>query len=262
MKYLFDPNLLTDGYEDYQLLLNMYWYNTVNLPVSEQVDLGRVEKNIAPLMADAIIQKGDYPEAIREFLLAFNFRHWLADKGITPETDSVFADFKKTYHNSIYLPVLTKGYNEWLAIAPGNPAPDFEGYTREGKKVSIKDLKGKVVYIDAWATWCVSCVGEIPASKKLQQEFAEVENIQFLNVSVDTNKSDWENFLNDDKSWGGLHIILEPEKIDSFYTTYKLFGVPGFILIDQSGNIVNMKAPHPSDEKLSMEIKKLLEKEI
>jgi thiol-disulfide isomerase/thioredoxin len=128
--------------------------------------------------------------------------------------------------------------------------------------VSIKDLKGKVVYIDAWATWCAPCVEEIPASKKSQQEFAGEENIQFLNVSVDSDKSRWENFLNEDKSWGGLHIILEPEKIDSFYTTYKLFGVPGFILIDQSGNIVNMKAPRPSDEKIKVEIKKLLEKEI
>ncbi len=81
-------------------------------------------------MADAIIRKDDYPESIREFLLAFNFRRWLLDKGITHETDSVFASFKKTYQNSNYLPALNKDYNEWLAIAPGNLAPDFEGYTR------------------------------------------------------------------------------------------------------------------------------------
>lgn len=256
----FDPKLLTDGYGDYQVLLNYYWHNKVRLAVSEELLVSTASSDLTPLMTNSLIKKGDYPEAIREFLIAFDLKYWLAAYGITPETDSVFASFQKKYQQSSYLPALNKVYNEWLAIAPGKSAPELEGYTSEGTKVSIKDLKGKVIYIDIWATWCGPCIAEIPASKKLQQEFLHEENIQFLNVSVDSHKSDWEKFIQKDKAWKGLHIIIEPDKIQSLYTTYKLFGVPDYILIDKAGNIVNMKAPRPSDEKTKTEIRLLLAK--
>lgn len=255
-----DTALLTNGYGDYQMLLNFYWHNTINLPVSEQLHIAKVSRDLAPLMSNVLIKKGDYPETIREYLIALDFNYWLAAYGITTETDSVFADFKRTYQNSSYLTALNKGYNEWLAVAPGNPAPEFEGYTPDGKKVSITDLKGKVVYIDVWATWCGPCIAEIPASKKLQQEFSSNDNIQFLNVSIDRNKSEWEKFLTEDKAWKGLHLNIEPDKVQSLYTTYKLLGVPSYIIIDQSGNIVNMKAPRPSDDKVQEEIRQLLAK--
>ncbi len=83
-----------------------------------------------------------------------------------------------------------------------------------------------------------------------------------MNVSVDRNKSDWEKFIANNNTWKGLHIIIEPDKIQSLSTTYKLFGIPDYILIDRSGNIVNMKAPKPSDEKLKTEIKKQLEQKL
>jgi thiol-disulfide isomerase/thioredoxin len=177
-------------------------------------------------------------------------------------TDSVFNSFRETYHHSVYLAALNKDYDAWLAIAPGKPAPKLEGYTLDGTKVSIKDLRGKVIYMDVWATWCGPCVAEIPASKKLQQEFAGDDRIQFLNVSVDSRKPDWQNFLANDKAWKGLHINIKADKIDSLYLRYKLLGVPTYILIDQLGNIVNMKAPRPSEAQTMTEIRKLLAKEL
>lgn len=254
----FDTALLTDGYLDYQTLLNFYWHNNINLPAAELIGPTGAG-NLAPLITNSLIQKADYPEGIREFLFAFDVRYWLGAHGITPETDSVFANFKRTYQKSYYLPVLDRSYDEWLAIAPGKLAPGFEGYRPDGKRVSIKDLKGKIVYMDVWATWCAPCIAEIPASKTLQQEFSNEDKVQFLNVSVDDNRSNWEKFLREDEAWKGLHIIIMAEQIQSFYATYKLFGVPAYILIDQSGNIVNMKASPPSEGKIRAEIRQLLE---
>lgn len=258
----FDSTLLEDGYNDYQTLLNYYWHSHINLRVSEQLLVSKAQASLMPLMANALIKKGDYPEAIREFLIAFDLQYRFRENGITPETDSVFNSFRETYHHSVYLAALNKDYDAWLAIAPGKPAPKLEGYTLDGTKVSIKDLRGKVVYMDVWATWCGPCVAEIPASKKLQQEFAGDDRIQFLNVSVDSRKPDWQNFLANDKAWKGLHINIEADKIDSLYLRYKLLGVPTYILIDPLGNIVNMKAPRPSDAQTMTEIRKLLAKEL
>ena len=132
----FDTTLLSDSYQDYQMLLNYYWYNKINLPIAAEL-VGPNSGNMAPLMTNALIKKADYPEEIREFLIAFDLQYWLGAMGITPETDSVFASFRRTYKKSNYLPVLNRSYNEWLAIAPGKPAPEFEGYSPEGKKISI-----------------------------------------------------------------------------------------------------------------------------
>ena len=254
----FDPVLLTDGYGDYQYLLNYYWQNEINLPISEKLVGAEDSGNTAPLMTNALIEKAHYPEEMREFFTAFNLLYWLAAFGITPETDSVFASFKTRFPGSNYLPVLDKRYDEWLAISPGKPAPDFVGYSEKGEKVSLADLKGKVLYIDVWATWCGPCIAEIPASIKLQREYSNEEKVQFVNISIDSDKLPWEKFLKENPAWKGLHIIIEADKIQSFYSAYKLFGVPRYILIDRSGNIVNMTAPRPSDEEINGEINQLL----
>lgn len=256
----FDTVLLNDSDGDYQILLNYYWRNKIQLPVEEML-IGPVDSlKDATLMTHALIKTANYPPSIREFLIAFNLEHWLSARGITPKTDSMYTDLKRTYPASRYLPAMTRRYNEWLAVATGSPAPEFEGYTPDGKKISIKDLKGKIVYVDVWATWCGPCVAEIPFSKKLQEELKNDDRIQFLNVSIDTQRSAWEQFLEKDKAWKGHHIILDPEKNIAFSRAYKLFGVPDYILIDQRGNIVTVKAPRPSDKNIRKEIQQLLTK--
>lgn len=254
----FDSALMVGSYTDYENLLNFYWRNQIYLPVAEEFNRSEHPENSIPLLSDARIRHADCSDAVRESLLAFNVRFWLGHYGITPETDSIFSDFKETYHQSKYLATLNDTYDEFLALAPGKAAPGFEGLTPEGKLVSIESLRGKIVYIDVWATWCRPCIEEIPSSIKLQQKLANEDGIEFLNVSVDSRRSDWEKFLDGNGSWTGTHIIIEPEKIDSLYKAYKFQGIPAYMLLDQAGNIIDLKASHPSDEELERKIRKLL----
>lgn len=251
----YDTSLLV--YTDYQMLLNMFWHNKIDLPTREIIGPGG-QTQLIPLISDSLIVKNDLPNGIGEYMRAFNLNVWFMGFGITPETDSVFAKLKRTNINSKYLSALNKTYQEWLAIAPGKPAPHFEGTTLDGKKVAIEDLKGKIVYVDVWATWCGPCKEEIPFSKKLQQEFSNEKTVQFLNVSLDQDRTAWERFLANDKTWKGLHIIIDPKERNKIYESYKMYGIPAFFLIDKSGNVVYIKAPRPSDKKINDEIKKLI----
>lgn len=254
----FDSALIVGSYADYETLINFYWRNHIYLPLAgELVGSARYEDKM-PLLSVDRINKADFADAMRHSLLAFNVNHWLGMYGITPETDSIYSDFKETYRRSEYVAALDQTYQEFLALAPGNPAPEFEGRSREGEMVSIKNLRGKVIYIDVWATWCGPCIAEIPSSIKLQQKLAKEEGIHFLNVSVDSKRSDWEKFLDRNNNWKGTHIIIEPDRIGLLYEAYKFQGIPAYVLLDQSGNIIDVKALRPSDEQLETEIRQLL----
>lgn len=255
---IFDSLLLTDRYSDYYIMLNFYWRARIESTVAKYSQTN--QEHTIPLITNSLITEEEYPESIREFLMALNLQHWLSIFGLSQETDSVYKIFKMRYSKSRFLPTLQNVYDEWLAVQPGQPAPDFIAYTSDGNKVTKEDFKGKLVYMDVWATWCNPCIAEIPASKKLQSHFINEKRILFVNVSVDSDESEWLNFLAKEKEWTGLHVRVESNEVESFYKKFKLYGIPGYILMDESGNILNIRAPRPSEGEIKDEIESQLEK--
>ena len=67
----------------------------------------------------------------------------------------------------------------------GKPSPDFELEDHKGGTKSLKDFKGKYVYIDVWATWCGPCLGQIPSLQKLEEKYKD-KKIAFISISIDT----------------------------------------------------------------------------
>lgn len=255
---IFDSLLLTDRYSDFYIMLNFYWRARIESTVAKYSQTS--QEHTIPLITNTLITEEENPESIREFLMALNLQHWLSIFGLSQETDSVYKVFKMRYSKSRFLPTLQNVYDEWLAVQPGQPAPDFIAHTSDGNKVAKEDFKGKLVYMDVWATWCNPCIAEIPASKKLQAHFINENRVLFVNVSVDNDESAWLNFLAKEKDWPGLHVRLEPSEIESFYRKFKLYGIPGYILMDESGNILNIRAPRPSEGEIKDEIESQLEK--
>ena len=178
-------------------------------------------------------------------------------QGITPEIDSIFNEFKTEFEGSIYRPSLQKKYDKRFTIRPGSIASDFSGKTLEGKLISLNDFKGKVVYVDVWASWCSPCLEEIPYAKKLHSAFQE-DKVIFLNVSIDRSREAWKKKLGNEKDWLGTHIILDQKEHDTFARNYKVIGIPKYLLIDQNGKIVSADASRPSSKSIKEEIKSLL----
>lgn len=129
-------------------------------------------------------------------------------------------------------------------LYPGKPAPNADFYDALGNLSSISSYKGKVVYIDTWATWCGPCKREIPHLHELEESM-KGENVVFLSVSTDKDINAWKNFLQTQHMTGNqLHQSDDPET--SMSKMYNVDSIPRFILIDEEGNIVTANAPRPS----------------
>ncbi len=87
-------------------------------------------------------------------------------------------------------------------VKDGDAAPDFKFKTPDGTEYTMASFKGKLVFIDVWATWCPPCRAEIPALKALEKTF-EGQDVVFVSISVDKDKSAWEKFVRE-QSLGGV----------------------------------------------------------
>ncbi|HSC54735.1 MAG TPA: TlpA disulfide reductase family protein [Phnomibacter sp.] len=122
-----------------------------------------------------------------------------------------------------------------------------------GKTVSMKDLKGKVVLVDVWATWCGPCKAEIPHLKKLEEELHGVD-VAFVSISTDkeADKEKWKAFVGKEQL-GGIQLYAGGPN-NGFSQFYQINAIPRFLVFDQQGKIVTVDAPRPS----SPDLKKLL----
>ena len=128
----------------------------------------------------------------------------------------------------------------------GEPAIDFNYPDIEGNKFSLASFKGKLVYVDVWATWCGPCKAEIPSLQKLETDY-QGKDITFMSVSVDTDKEAWEKMVAD-KELGGVQLWADGwSKITK---DYAIFGIPRFMLFDTEGNVISTNAPRPSSEDI------------
>jgi peroxiredoxin len=116
----------------------------------------------------------------------------------------------------------------------GKAATDFTLKDLQGKDVRLRDLAGKVVLLNFWATWCPPCREEIPSMVRLNAAMAG-KPFQMLCVSIDDGgKADVDAFLSRQKV--SLPVLLDPSS--TVAKMYGLTGVPETFIIDKKGIIV------------------------
>jgi cytochrome c biogenesis protein CcmG, thiol:disulfide interchange protein DsbE len=131
---------------------------------------------------------------------------------------------------AIAVPLLLAGcYRGSRPPRIGTAAPDFT--VQDGdRKVTLSELRGKVVVLNFWATWCAPCVEEMPSLVQLQQRFKD-KGITVVGVSVDVDADAYHKFLKDYKI--DFVTVRDPdEKTANLYGTFKW---PETYIIDRNG---------------------------
>ncbi len=118
-----------------------------------------------------------------------------------------------------------------VAVAHAAPAPDFELPTKTGS-VSLQGLRGQVVYLDFWASWCKPCRKSFPWMNDMQAKY-HAKGLQIIAVNVDSDAEQVKRFL--EKYPANFLVAYDPEgKVAS---QYQVKGMPSSYLIDKQGNI-------------------------
>ena len=112
-------------------------------------------------------------------------------------------------------------------------APDFTLPDPNGKKASLKDYRGKVVFLNFWATWCESCRDEMPAMDRLYREF-KGKGLEIVAVNVKDKRKDALAFAKKLKIT--YPLMMDPE--GEVGLLYGAFGMPATYLIDRKGTVL------------------------
>jgi cytochrome c biogenesis protein CcmG/thiol:disulfide interchange protein DsbE len=134
-------------------------------------------------------------------------------------------------------------------------APDFQLPQIGGDKVSLSELRGNVVYVDFWATWCPPCRESFPWMESMHQRYQDL-GLQIVAISLDQKSDLIKSFLKAHKA--SFTILHDSE--GGVAESFKVKGMPSSYLVDRNGNIRMRHAGFNDSDKAELEskIKKLL----
>jgi peroxiredoxin len=120
-----------------------------------------------------------------------------------------------------------------MAKLPGKPAPDFTLPDLDGQQVSLQQYRGKVVFLNFWATWCIPCREEMPAMEQLHQTFQQ-QGLAILAVNLKESPDKVKAFFDQYQ----LSYTALLDESGSVFRDYQVMGLPTTYLISREGTLL------------------------
>lgn len=120
----------------------------------------------------------------------------------------------------------------------------------KGKSISLASLKGKVVLVDFWASWCIPCRKKVPSLKKIYSKY-KTKGFEIYGISLDNYAEEWTTAVKEDRtSW--LQVL---DANGETATAWNVNYIPSTFLLDKTGKIIAINA---SEEELQKHLQELL----
>lgn len=147
-------------------------------------------------------------------------------------------------------------YRKMKRSAPGSPAPDFALPTPAGDTFRLSDLRGKIVLLDFWASWCLPCRYSAPQLRALFHKFSP-RGFTIVSISLDTSYQAWTTAIEEDglNLPGWVHVSDLKGFQSPITREYFVFSIPRYILIGRDGTI--QSRDFTSLDEISREIRQM-----
>ncbi|WP_316821081.1 redoxin family protein [Pedobacter gandavensis] len=123
------------------------------------------------------------------------------------------------------------------------PPVSFENVA--GDTITLEQFKGKYLFIDLWASWCVPCIKMTPFVQQLEKQY-EGRNINFVAISIDANRQNWLSKMKNLQLHGHQFLDLQGE----FAKQLNITGIPHYLIYDQQGKLLIFQTDMPDNPKL------------
>lgn len=142
----------------------------------------------------------------------------------------------KTHSDNFLVSELHQNLSNIEILKEGQLAPDINLSNTDGKKIKLSSLRGKVVLIDFWASWCGPCLREVPNLRKAYEKY-KTKGFDIYSVSLDIQKDKWEKAIEKHRmNWNHVSDLKGWES--PLVHTYGIKGIPFTVLIDKDGKII------------------------
>jgi thiol-disulfide isomerase/thioredoxin len=112
---------------------------------------------------------------------------------------------------------------------------DFDLIDRQGRRISLSDYRGKVIFINVWATWCPPCIAEMPGIADLYRD-SPSDEVVFMLISSDEDREKLQAFIKR-KEYEDLPIFQVPSQAARLPAMYRTGSIPSTFVIDKKGNL-------------------------
>ena len=137
----------------------------------------------------------------------------------------------------------------------GEAIADYAVTNLDGEMVSLSSMRGEVVLMNLWATWCAPCRKETPFLQELHEEL-NGEGLQIVGISMDTCDAADQVAMFVEEYEVTYTVLHDPQMRGM--DLYRVLGLPATFLIDREGNVVRRYAPTDRPESIAADIEKLL----
>ena len=118
-----------------------------------------------------------------------------------------------------------------------DPAPEFSLYDTDGKLVTLSSLKGKVIVLDFWATWCRPCLASFPAIQHVSDKYKAEKDVVFLFINTMERNKDIQSWILNFQKEQAYTFRTLLDKENKVSSAYKATGLPAKVIIGKNGMI-------------------------
>ena len=149
---------------------------------------------------------------------------------------------------------------QWIAEptrARGQYVPAFHITSAQGEEYSLDRLKGKIVVLDFWATWCGPCREALPDLKELAKKYPP-DRFVLISVNLDDDPNDWRDFVEKEKmTWPQVY-----DGSNELFRAFGLEGIPTYIVLSSNGTLVERIVGTNPNQSITYLLKAILAKQL